>query len=79
MENEMIINEEVIETAAEEIAEVNPKKGLIVAGVALVFIGGVIVYNKIIKPAFAKRKAKKEVEASEDEFDESEEIYSEEN
>lgn len=71
MENEMIMNEEVIETATEELAAVDSKKGLIAAGVAVAIIGGVIVYKKVIKPALAKRKAKKEAEATEEEFDES--------
>lgn len=72
MENEMIMNEEVIETATEEIAAIDSKKGLIVAGVAIAIIGGTIVYKKVIKPALAKRKAKKEDEAMDAEIEETE-------
>lgn len=58
--NEIMVNEEVIE-ATEEIAVTKSHTGLkIAAGVGLGLIVGAIIYKKVIKPAIAKAKAKKE-------------------
>lgn len=68
--NEILVNEDVIETT-EEIMTDSSNKGLIVAGVACALVVGAIVYKKLIKPAIAKRKAKKQgevIELSEDDL-----------
>ena len=69
--NEIMVNEEVIE-ATEEIVTDKAGKGLFVAAaVGAALIVGSIVYKKVIKPAIAKAKAKKESEeAIEADFEE---------
>lgn len=69
--NEIMVNDEVIE-ATEEIADVKSGNGLFVAAaVGAALIVGAIVYKKVIKPAIAKAKAKKEAsEVIEAEFEE---------
>ena len=58
--NEIMVNEDVIEVT-EEIAVTKSNTGLkIAAGVGLGLIVGAVVYKKVIKPAIAKIKAKKE-------------------
>lgn len=71
MENEIMNNEEIMEGVAEA-ATTSSGKGLKIAvgaGVALL-VGGIVV-KKLIKPAIAKAKAKKEeskvIEATADE------------
>lgn len=66
MEEEIMNNEEVLEvTEEEEVVEQKSHKGLVaitVAGAAA-FVG-TIAYKKIVKPLIAKRKAQKELAAS---------------
>lgn len=73
MENEIMINEEVVEEAA-EVVGFDPKKGLIAAGIGVAAIVGVIVYKKVVKPLIAKKKALKEQAAIEAEFEETAEV-----
>ena len=65
MENEVMMNEEVIETT-EEIAEVESGKGLIALAAVGTIIVGAIVYKTIVKPTIAKIKAKKAAKAESD-------------
>jgi hypothetical protein len=58
--NEIMVNEEVMDTT-EEIATASSSKGFKVAvGVGLAVVGGVVAYKYVIKPIVAKIKAKKE-------------------
>lgn len=58
--NEIMVNEEVIETT-EGIATASSGKGFkVVAGVGLIVLGGFVAYKYVIKPVMAKIKAKKE-------------------
>ena len=58
MENEIMNNEEVMETVTEEVTEMNSGKGLkVAAGVGLVVLAGTIAY-KFGKPMVAKMKAR---------------------
>lgn len=71
MENEIMVNNEVVENTEEIATEQSGKGLLIAAGVGLAVIVGGIVYKKVIKPAIAKAKAKKEAEeAVEADFEE---------
>lgn len=68
MEEEIMNNEEVLETTEEEeVVDQKSHKGLVAIAVAgaAALVGG-IAYKKIVKPLIAKRKAKKELEASDD-------------
>lgn len=57
--NELMVNEEVIETT-EEIATAGSGKGFkVAAGVGLTVLGGFVAYKYVIKPVIAKIKAKK--------------------
>lgn len=59
--NEIMNNEEVIETTAEEVTKVSSGKGFkVAAGVGLAVLVGVIAYKYVGKPMIAKIKAKKE-------------------
>lgn len=59
--NEVMNNEEVIEDAAEVIAEESSRKGfMIAAGIGLVILGGLAAYKYIGKPFVAKMKKRKE-------------------
>jgi flagellar biosynthesis/type III secretory pathway M-ring protein FliF/YscJ len=62
MENEVMMNEEVLETT-EEVCEAESGKGLIALAVVGTIIVGGIVFTKVIKPAIAKIKAKKAAKA----------------
>ena len=54
--NEIMMNEEVIETA-EEIVRKSPNKALKVAGIGgVAVLGGFVAYKYVIKPAVAKFK-----------------------
>lgn len=65
MENEIMNNEEVVETV--EDIETNSNKAFVVAaGIGLTILVGAIAYKKIIKPLIAKHKAKKELAESND-------------
>lgn len=68
MEEEIMNNEEVYEiTEEEEVVDQKSHKGLVAIAVAgAAALVGTIAYKKIVKPLIAKRKAKKELEASDD-------------
>ena len=71
MENEIMNNEEIMEGVAEA-ATTGSRKGLKVAvGAGVTLLVGGIIFKKLIKPAIAKAKAKKEeskaIEATADE------------
>jgi hypothetical protein len=74
MENEIMFNEEAV-------AEVTTgsKKGLVGVIIGAAALAGVVVYKKIVKPMIAKRKAQKETETIEAEYEEVEVTESEEN
>ena len=60
--NEILTNENVVETAEEVVETVNSCKGMkIMAGVGGAVILGVIAYKFIVKPIIAKVKAEKEM------------------
>ena len=60
--NEILTNENVVETAEEVVETVNSCKGMkIAAGVGGAVILGVIAYKFIVKPIIAKVKAEKEM------------------
>lgn len=60
--NEILTNENVVETAEEVVETVNSRKGMkIAAGVGGAVIFGVIAYKFIVKPIIAKVKAEKEM------------------
>lgn len=87
-ENNIMNNEEVMETTAEEIVEAASKGGFKkVATFGLGMIAGVVAYKYVLKPVEAKIKtwneeriAKKQVvaDATYDEVDETEENFEEE-
>lgn len=87
-ENNIMNNEEVMETTTEEIVEAASKGGFKkVATFGLGMIAGVVAYKYVLKPVGAKiktwneeRKAKKQVvdDATFDEVDETEENFEEE-
>ncbi len=59
--NEIMNNEEVMESAAEEIVKKSSGKGVkIAAGIGLAVLAGVIIYRYVGKPMIAKIKAQKE-------------------
>lgn len=68
MEEEIVNNEEVYEiTEEEEVVDQKSHKGLVAIAVAgAAALVGTIAYKKIVKPLIAKRKAMKELEASDD-------------
>ncbi len=60
--NEILTNENVVETAEEVVETVNSCKGMkIAAGVGGAVILGVIAYKFIVKPIIAKVKAEREM------------------
>ncbi len=60
--NEILTNENVVETAEEVVETVNSCKGMkIAAGVGGAVILGAIAYKFIVKPIIAKAKAEKEM------------------
>lgn len=73
--NEIMVNEEIIDTT-EEIATASSEKGFkVAAGVGLTVLGGFVAYKYVIKPVIAKIKAKKEqqmIDAEFDDFDDAE-------
>ena len=71
--NEILTNEEVMETT-EEIGNASSGKGVkVAAGIGLAVLAGVVAYKYIGKPLLAKLKAKKEEkqEIADVEFNES--------
>lgn len=73
--NEIMNNEEVMETATEEIVKASSGKGFeVVAGViGLAVLAGVVIYRYVGKPMIAKIKAQKEQQIIDAEWDEPEE------
>jgi hypothetical protein len=73
--NEIMVNEEVIETT-EGIATASSGKGFkVAAGVGLTVLGGFVAYKYVIKPVMAKIKAQKEqqrINSEVDDFDDAE-------
>lgn len=58
--NEIMKNEDVIETTVEEVNKTGIGKGLkIAAGAGLTIFAGVLAYKYVAKPLIAKLKAKK--------------------
>lgn len=77
--NEIIANEEVANVVTEDIAVDNAGNGLKVAvGIGLATVVGIIVYKKLIKPAIAKHKAKKEAAKQENDNVDIDELFDEE-
>jgi hypothetical protein len=67
--NEIMVNDEVIETT-EEIAKTSSGKGFkMVAGIGLAVVVGVLTYKYVAKPIWAKFKAKKESQIIDTDFD----------
>ena len=67
--NEIMVNEEVIETT-EEIATASSGKGFkVAAGVSLTVLGGFVAYKYVLKPVIAKIKTKKEQQMIDEEVD----------
>lgn len=59
--NEIMNNEEVMETAVEEIAKKSSGKGIkIAAGVGLAVLAGIVIYRYVGKPMLEKIKAQTE-------------------
>ena len=67
--NEIMVNEEVIETT-EGIATASSGKGFkVAAGVGLTVLGGFVAYKYVLKPVIAKIKTKKEQQMIDEEVD----------
>jgi len=58
--NEIMVNEEIIETTEGIATAGSGKVFKVVAGVGLTVLGGFVAYKYVIKPVIAKIKAKKE-------------------
>ena len=59
--NEIMNNEEVMETATEEIVKASSGKGFkVAAGIGLAVLAGVVIYRYVGKSMIAKIKAQKE-------------------
>ena len=58
--NEIMVNEEVIETTEEIATASSGKVFKVAAGVGLTVLGGFVAYKYVIKPVVAKIKTKKE-------------------
>lgn len=72
--NEIINNEEVMETTTEEIVKASSGRGLkVAAGIGLAVLAGVVIYRYVGKPMIAKIKAQKEQQIIDAEWDEPEE------
>ena len=70
--NEIMNNEEVMETATEEIVKASSGKGVKVAA-GLAVLAGVVIYRYVGKSMIAKIKAQKEQQIIDAEWDEPEE------
>ncbi|GHV47391.1 hypothetical protein FACS189499_04840 [Clostridia bacterium] len=67
--NEIMVNEDVIETT-EEIVKASFDNGFkMAAGIGLAVVVGIVAYRYIAKPIYAKIKAKKERQATDSEID----------
>ena len=72
--NEIMNNEEVMETATEEIVKASSGKGVkVAAGIGLAVLAGVVIYRYVGKSMIAKIKAQKEQQIIDAELDEPEE------
>lgn len=72
--NEIMNNEEVMETATEEIVKASSGKGFkVAAGIGLAVLAGDVIYRYVGKPMIAKIKARKEQQIIDAEWDEPEE------
>lgn len=67
--NEIMVNEEVIETTEVIVGAGSGKGFKVSAGIGLAVIGGVVTYKYLVKPLMAKIKAKKEQEAIDVDFE----------
>ena len=73
--NEIMVNEEVIETTEGIATASSGEVFKVAAGVGLTVLGGFVAYKYVIKPVMAKIKAKKEqqrINAEVDDFDDAE-------
>lgn len=58
--NEIMNNEEVMETATEEIVKASSGKGFkVAAGIGLAVLAGVVIYRYVGKPMIAKSKLRR--------------------
>lgn len=72
--NEIMNNEEVMETTTEEIVKASSGRGLkVAAGIGLAVLAGVVIYRYVGKPMIAKIKAQKEQQIIDAEWGEPEE------
>lgn len=72
--NEIMNNEEVMETATEEIDKASSDTGFsVTAGIGLAILAGAVIYRYVGKPIIAKIKAHKEQQIIDAEWDEPEE------
>ena len=73
--NEIMVNEEIIETTEGIATASSGKVFKVAAGVGLTVLGGFVAYKYVIKPVMAKIKDKKEqqrINAEVDDFDDAE-------
>ena len=73
--NEIMANEDVIDTTEEIATASSGKVFKVTAGAGLTVLGGFVAYKYLIKPVVAKIKAKKEqqkINAEVDDFDDAE-------
>ena len=76
--NEIMNNEEVMETTTEEVVKASSGKGFkVAAGIGLAVLAGVVIYKYVGKPMIAKIKAQKEQQIIDAEWDDSEEPIAE--
>lgn len=72
--NEIMNNEEVMETTTEEIVKSSSGEGFgVAAGVGLAVLAGVVIYKYVGKPIIAKIKARKEQQIIDAEWEDSDE------
>lgn len=72
--NEIMNNEEVMETTTEEIDKASSGKEFkVAAGVGLAVLAGVVIYKYVGKPMIAKIKARKEQQIIDAEWEDSDE------
>lgn len=72
--NEIMNNEEVMETTTEEIVKASSGEGFkVAAGVGLAVLAGVVIYKYVGKPMIAKIKARKEQQVIDAEWEDSDE------
>lgn len=72
--NEIMNNEDVMETTTEDVVEAGSGGGfLVAAGVGLAVLAGVVIYRYVGKPIIAKIKAQKEQQVIDAEWEDSDE------